>query len=1138
MSRKLTPKSSLDSLKREAKRWLKALHSNAADARARLDRILPGGSQTPTLRDVQHALARELGFPGWSELKAQLALGGQPADPREALVRRFLDNACPDHHVRGGGDHVRAMHTAMRLLTRHPEIAHASFATEVVCGELTAVKQALVDQPGLALARDSAASDERAGSGGSGDLYSKDLGPKGWEPLLFLCFTRLPLPAANENAVAIARALLERGADPNVYFMAGGSRYTPLVGAIGEGEEGRPAHPQRDALVRLLLEHGAEPYDMQVGYNVHFKGDVLWLLELIYERAIQLGRQTDWDDPEWPMLAMGNYGSGARWYLGMAIKNDDLALAEWCLAHGAGPNAAPPKAAQLSQQSLYEQAVRRGQAAMAELLVRYGATPVDVALSDVEQFTAACLRLDRDEIAARLTRHPELIAEAAPLLAAARRDRVDVVRCLLDLGMSPNVESAKHERPLHAAAQQNSVNVARLLIERGADVDPVESNWGGTPMGNASYAQHREVIDLLSEYSRDVWELVYAGKLERLKVLFVEQPELARIGSEQNTPLMWLPTFDEDLAMNVARLLIAYGADPTPRNKEGMTAVDRAERLGMTDVAAMLRAASTNAADSSTVEQYDHMAANLLEAYRTGTHEAMQRHWNDTWHRRSWEGMKRYVQLDLGRRPEVEDGDVEISIDDARWLVAREHGFEQWQALVDDIVNRPIDALPATAKPVRISSTQGSAARHDGHRTLDWDAALEAVRAPGTWSVDAAGQMTDDLLARVSRLEHVTSLRIGRSPALTNDGLRHLANMPQLRELDLSGCAINDKALDVLRELPALERVDLAWTATGDGAIAALVDKPKLRHFRSGQLVTAKGLPNLHRFPLFKEWHGGDVALDLLSPDAEPNSLMLRGTFGDKGLVQLAGLDGLFGLNVDDTELGLTAAALAPLVTLANLGFLAFDATDEAMPYIASMPKLRFLLCQDTTAGDDGFAALSRSQSIEYIWGRRCHNLGNRGFASLADMPALRGLSVSCKNVGDAGLSALPRFAALRELMPMDVPDDGYRYVGQCRDLESLILMYCRDTTDVATEHIAGLTKITRYLASYTRITNRTPEILGAMPSLEGIQLSACPGVTNAGVVALAGLPHLRELRLSGMQNVTRESVAHFPTRVHVDFSL
>ena len=60
---------SLDSLKKEAKRWLDALRANDADARARLERALPELHATPTLRDVQHALAREHGFPGWAALK-------------------------------------------------------------------------------------------------------------------------------------------------------------------------------------------------------------------------------------------------------------------------------------------------------------------------------------------------------------------------------------------------------------------------------------------------------------------------------------------------------------------------------------------------------------------------------------------------------------------------------------------------------------------------------------------------------------------------------------------------------------------------------------------------------------------------------------------------------------------------------------------------------------------------------------------------------------------------------------------------------------------------------------------------------------------------------------------------------------
>jgi hypothetical protein len=152
-------------------------------------------------------------------------------------------------------------------------------------------------------------------------------------------------------------------------------------------------------------------------------------------------------------------------------------------------------------------------------------------------------------------------------------------------------------------------------------------------------------------------------------------------------------------------------------------------------------------------------------------------------------------------------------------------------------------------------------------------------------------------------------------------------------------------------------------------------------------------------------------------------------------------------------------------------------------------------------------------------------------------MPALRGLSVSCKNVEDVGVAELPKFPALRELMPMDVPDEGYRHIARCEGLESLILMYCRETTDAATEHIVRLPRLQLYSASYTRITDRTPELLSQMDSLEEITLAGCAGVTNTGLAHLARLPRLRELRVSGPQ-ITPDIVSDFPSRVRIRRSL
>src|SRR5579871_1982858 len=91
MSRLLTPDSSLENLKKEAKRWLKAVRAGDADARTRLVAVLLTAPADPGLRDVQLAVAREYGFPGWTALRQaldELALARRTLPERVELVLR------------------------------------------------------------------------------------------------------------------------------------------------------------------------------------------------------------------------------------------------------------------------------------------------------------------------------------------------------------------------------------------------------------------------------------------------------------------------------------------------------------------------------------------------------------------------------------------------------------------------------------------------------------------------------------------------------------------------------------------------------------------------------------------------------------------------------------------------------------------------------------------------------------------------------------------------------------------------------------------------------------------------------------------------------------------------------------------
>jgi hypothetical protein len=565
--------------------------------------------------------------------------------------------------------------------------------------------------------------------------------------------------------------------------------------------------------------------------------------------------------------------------------------------------------------------------------------------------------------------------------------------------------------------------------------------------------------------------------------------------------------------------------------------------------------------ENTALTRYEAVAGALVTAYRTPDPQAMRIVWDYFGHMRNWEGMRRYIRLDLGGPEEAADPSEDfITLAQARYLVARGQGFSGWAELVAFTESTP-PGRPILAKQV------GAYLAGDPHPletaatvlARTWDDLLDALEDRGLSAVHATGQMTDAVLERLSRIAHVEELDLSGSRGITDEGLRNLARLPRLRTLQLGGAPIGDRALETLGRVGSLETLGLAWTritdagvahlagcdrlrvvdltgtATGDGAIRALRGKPALRHFRSGEQVTDAGLAEFRAYPAFRTWEGEEPPLHLFSYDDHPTHLLLRGSFTDAGLARLAACEGLYALNLDSSRLAVTGAGLAPLAELPHFSALSFDAKDADMPYIAALPRLRHLVCQDTVAGDDGFSALGGSRSLEYLWGRRCHNLRRRGFQALANIPTLRSLSVSCLNVDDDGLAALPRFPALAELMPMDVPDEGYRHVARCPRLESLVLMYCRDTGDRATEHIAGL-RLRKYFASYNRITDRTPELLSGMETLEEVTFDSCAGLTDRGIAALARLPRLRQLAVSGMAGVTRNVTGAFRGEVSVRY--
>jgi hypothetical protein len=461
----------------------------------------------------------------------------------------------------------------------------------------------------------------------------------------------------------------------------------------------------------------------------------------------------------------------------------------------------------------------------------------------------------------------------------------------------------------------------------------------------------------------------------------------------------------------------------------------------------------------------------------------------------------------------------------------------------------------------RIDRKENSITVNGPQSLTNWETVFALVKEHNLTQLKAS-EISDEAMSRLP--QQLTALNSG---GITDNGLLHLAKMPQLQKLDIGNwhSVITDRGLQVLKHLTNLRRFDMVWaqrisdagllnlencqllervnvmgTRTGDGLLKAMVGKKNLAHLSAGNSVTDAGLAFLHDIPVFKTWQGGEIKFDLLSFDTEPNFLLMGGAITDKGLSSLAGLDGLVGLSFFGDQPRFTAKGLAALSALSKMAFFALDGNlcgDEAMESIGNLPQLRMLLAQGAIATEAGFAQLARSKTIEYIWGRETPNFNSQAFKSMSTMPALRGLALSLQLVDDEALSFLPRFPSLKQLMPMDVKDEAFRHIGRCEQLEAIWCMYCRETTDIATEQLAALKNLKFYYAGKTLITDRSLELLGKMGSLEKVSLWNIDGITNEGLAALAKLPRLASLQVDGCINITREGMPVFRPGVDVTYN-
>ena len=134
----------------------------------------------------------------------------------------------------------------------------------------------------------------------------------------------------------------------------------------------------------------------------------------------------------------------------------------------------------------------------------------------------------------------------------------------------------------------------KLLVDLGADASFKDPGHAISALGHASHYQQDHVIDYLARFA-GIHRAVRSDLPDRVRELLGNDPACARERDDAgNTPLHCL---DVDNRMEdteeILRLLVTHGADVNARNKEGLTPLDRLERLAgfsrRDDLAELLR---------------------------------------------------------------------------------------------------------------------------------------------------------------------------------------------------------------------------------------------------------------------------------------------------------------------------------------------------------------------------------------------------------------------------------------------------------------------------------------------------------------------------------------------------------------------
>ena len=400
---------------------------------------------------------------------------------------------------------------ASELLERHPDLGRSDLGIACALGDVEFVTTSLANDPTAA---------ERACGGGA------------WPPLFHACASPFHArDASTADALAeVVRLLLAAGADPS-----GAVAWVPDAGAVRLPALYFACERGSAAVARVLLEHGAEPNDGESIYHAA-QFDRRACLELLLAHGADVSvRHAAWGNT--PLYFLLGHVEGAP---GTATADRGI---RWLLEHGADPEVTSGPLAE----SALHCAARVGRApGMITLLIAHGArpsraradgaTPYALALRYGNDATVSALAgagadvsrvgpLDRllaachagDAFGARtiLAAEPKLMEGSLEetheqMSRAAARGNAPALELMLALGVPAHSEKPGASTPLHEAAWNGHARCVALLLARGALVNAREDEFGCSPLAWACHGS-RHCREADEEYLAVVDQLLRAG---------------------------------------------------------------------------------------------------------------------------------------------------------------------------------------------------------------------------------------------------------------------------------------------------------------------------------------------------------------------------------------------------------------------------------------------------------------------------------------------------------------------------------------------------------------------------------------------------------------------------------------------------